>query len=178
MLLDHLVLVGRQRTRLAEDLVGDADLADVVEEAGEVDRPGEVGLDADPLGEEGGVAGDVLGMPLRVAILRVDGEDEAVEDVEATGGDRRLVRRAGQADRVAAARLSLFEGAGRRREQDGDRRAVVRIRAQAGADGDRQPLGRLELETPVGKAVRSRSMVGSSRPIAVAGAMRRNSSGP
>ena len=35
VLLDDLVLVGGELARLAQDVVGDADLADVVEEAGD-----------------------------------------------------------------------------------------------------------------------------------------------
>ena len=83
VLLDDRVLGVGQLAGLAQDRVGDADLADVVEQPGEsgssrrAPRSG-----ADPLGEEDAVAGDVLGVALRVAVLRVDGEDEALEDVE------------------------------------------------------------------------------------------------
>ena len=50
---------------------------------GEVDRADELRVEAEPAGQEDGVAGDVLGVALRVAVLRVDREDQALEDVEA-----------------------------------------------------------------------------------------------
>ena len=122
-----------QLAGLAQDRVGDADLADVVEEAGDLDRPDEVRIQVQPPGEEHAVAGDVLGVALRVAVLRVDREDEALEDVEAG----RLRRRpptpvAGDPDRVAARRLRLLEDPGDGREQDRrpTRRAPGRCRGR------------------------------------------------
>src|SRR5438552_1454069 len=109
VLLDDRVLIGGQRRRLAQDRVGDADLADVVHQARHPEGPPQVRLEADPVGDEQCVPGDVLGMALRVAILRVHGDDEALEDVEA----RLLVRIEAIArprcepDGVASARLRL-----------------------------------------------------------------------
>ena len=59
------------------------------------------------LGQEDRVAGDVLRVALGVAVLRVDREDQALEDVEclALAGD--LGFATGEPDRVAAARLGL-----------------------------------------------------------------------
>src|SRR4029079_10085903 len=89
------------------------DLADVVEQAGGVDGLDLLGTETQPLGEEDRVAGDILGVPLRVAVLRVDREDETLEDVEAAGGRRAL----GLLGRrrpygVAATDLGLLEGRG------------------------------------------------------------------
>ena len=111
MLLDGLVLVGGQLSGLAQDRVRDADLADVVEQArrrGSSRRA--PSSSAEPLGEEHAVAGDVLGVALRVAVL-------ACRPRGPGPGRRRSVapspagasRRAGDADGVAAARLGLLE---------------------------------------------------------------------
>ena len=77
---------------LAQDLVRDADLADVVEQPGDADRGDLLGRQPEPLGEEDAVAGDVLGVLLGVAILRVDREDQPLEDVERAGLDLGLDR--------------------------------------------------------------------------------------
>ena len=60
MLFQDVLLGDRQAPGLAEDRVRDADLADVVQQAGESDRTDEVGVEVQLLGEEDRVAGDVL----------------------------------------------------------------------------------------------------------------------
>ena len=56
--------------------------------------------------EEDAVAGDVLGVALRVAILGVDREDQALEDVE-RAASRLWPRRAAPAKRTASPPLAL-----------------------------------------------------------------------
>ena len=85
VLLHDVVFGGGQRAGLAQDVVRDADLADVVEEAGDADGRDDVGIEAEATGQEDAVPGDVLGMLLRVAVLRVDGEDQSLEHVERAG---------------------------------------------------------------------------------------------
>ena len=82
----------------------------------------DVRVEAEPLGQEDRVAGDVLGVPLRIAVLRVDGDDEALEDVEA--GRRRPPRPRSPATRIASPPLALrvLEGPGRGRQEGRDRR--------------------------------------------------------
>ena len=67
------------------------------------------------LGQEDRVAGDVLRVALRVAVLGVDGEDEALQDVEARALDGpSVVLGAGHADRVATAGLGRLRASPRR----------------------------------------------------------------
>ena len=56
--------------RLAQYHVRDPDLADVVEQAGEVDSPLQILVQPQAAGEEHRVSRHVLGMALRVAVLR------------------------------------------------------------------------------------------------------------
>ena len=83
MLLEHRVLVRGQLRRLAQDDVRDADLADVVEQAGELNRVLHLLVEAHASRQEDGVAGDVLRVALRVSVLCVDRDDESLEHVEA-----------------------------------------------------------------------------------------------
>ena len=85
VLLDDRVFLGGQLAGLAQDRVRDADLADVVEQPGDPDGGDQLVRQLEPLGEEDAVAGDVLGVLLGVAILGVDREDQALEDVERAG---------------------------------------------------------------------------------------------
>ena len=80
-----------------------------MEQAGELDRADDLRVEPEPLGEEDRVAGDVLGVALRVAVLRVDRDDEALEDVEADVAASSSASAPGDADRVAAAGLGLLE---------------------------------------------------------------------
>ena len=68
---------------LAQDRVRHADLAHVVEQPGDLDRLELLVVEADEAAEEHAVAGDVLAVALRVAVLAVDRDDEALEHVEA-----------------------------------------------------------------------------------------------
>src|SRR5207248_1664884 len=81
-------------------------------------------------GEKDRIAGDVLRVAFRVAVLRVDREDEALQDVEALVAGALVADRPRDQDRVAAARLRLLERPGGGRQQHGYRRAVIRIRTQ------------------------------------------------
>ena len=104
VLLDDLVLVRRQAAGLAEDVVRDADLADVVEERRDPQAGSHLLRQAQPLGEEQGVGGDVLGVELRVAVLAVDRQDEALQHVEGRVRRPRIGGpRVGDGDAVAAA---------------------------------------------------------------------------
>ena len=166
MLLDHVVLVGGQRPGLAQDAVWDGDLAHVVEQAGELDGATLLGLETDQVGQEQGVAGDVLGVPLGVAILGVDGEDQPGQHVEARalGGRQLLRRQVGHPHGVAAAGLGLGQGPGGHRQQLGRGLAVGRRIAHAGADGDGQPLESRAEEVGQRRSITSRarrSMAGS-----------------
>src|SRR5262245_37176843 len=89
-------------------------------------------------------------MSLGIAVLRVDRVDQSLENIEAWVSRRRgLV--VGDSHGVATAGLRLLQCPGDRGEQDRDRFAVVWICRQTGADRDRQPLRRLELEAEVGE---------------------------
>src|SRR4029079_3193997 len=93
-------------TGLAEDRIGDTDLADVMESTGAVDDRADLLVATERRVKECPVAGDILGMAARVVVLRVDGDDQPLEDVES---DRFLERRqsgARDAGAVAAHRLS------------------------------------------------------------------------
>ncbi len=72
VLLDMLELVGRQRAALGEDVVADADLADVVQEAGQVDVAQFVLGQAERATQLDGGAGHALAVAVRVGILGVD----------------------------------------------------------------------------------------------------------
>ena len=85
MLLDDLVLVVGQGARLAEQVIRHPDLADVVQEAGQPHRADRRLVEAVLAGHEDGVPGDVLGVPLGVAVLRVHREDQPLQDVEGRG---------------------------------------------------------------------------------------------
>ena len=146
MLLEHAVLVRGQLRRLAQHHVRDADLPDVVEQAGEVDRLPQLLVEAEALGQEDGVARDVLRVALRVPVLVVDGDDQALEHVEAAGQHPLLLADLRDADRVTATPLRLAKSHGGDREQLGDRCRVLRVGADAGADADRQALRVPELD--------------------------------
>ena len=62
--------------RLEQDLVGDRDLADVVDDRGLVQEPAPVGLPAQRPGNRPGEIGDPLGMATGRRILGVDGARE------------------------------------------------------------------------------------------------------
>ena len=93
-----VVFVGRQLAGLAQDMVGDADLPDVVEQSGDANGVDEVWLEAHPLGQEDAIARDVAGVALRVAVLGVDRKDQTLVDIEGACGmapPRRARRRTG-----------------------------------------------------------------------------------
>ena len=148
MLLEDVVFLGRQLAGLPEDRIGDADLADVVEEPGEMDRPHQVRIEPDAFCEKHRVASDVFGVALGVAILRVDRQHESLEDVESRGRWRAVVG-PGHAGRVTAARLCLGDRARRGRQQHRHGIAVRGVRAEPGAHRDRKPVGGVELEAEV-----------------------------
>ena len=178
LLHDRELVVG-QAGRLAQDAVRDADLADVVEQAGDPDRRHEIRLEPEPVTQVDGVAGDVLGVSLRVAVASVDRHDQPLVDVERPGLGRDLEPGAGRPDRVAAAALRLLEGDRRRRQEIGDRARVLRVGADAGADRDRQRFQTPRTGGPdPASAVRRRSIACSRTWTSTDGSMTRNSSGP
>ena len=109
VLLHRLVLALGEGTGLAQDLVGDADLADVVEATGPVQHRADLIVETELRAQETGVAGNVLRIPARVVVLRVDGDDQALEDVPPDGLIERHDTGLGDADAVTAARLGLVE---------------------------------------------------------------------
>ena len=128
VLLDDVVLRRRQAAGLAQDVVGDPDLPDVVEETCRLDRADGVCVEPEAAGEEHGVSGDVLRMALRVAVLRIDREDQALEDVECRRRGGVVRRRVGRhADRVPTTGLGLLEDRRDRREQGRRRRGVLGV---------------------------------------------------
>ena len=150
-----------------------------MEPAGDFDRAQVVGPQLQPATDERRVARHVLRVPLRIAVLRIDGRDETLQDVEADGRGRLVLPFARSSDSVTAARLGLLEdtdGGGKERR---GRRRVVGIGRQADAHGDGKSLGLVEAEAEVdqGRAQpvdqRLESGHGGSRE-----AISRNSSGP
>jgi hypothetical protein len=55
MALEHLTLARRQRAALAQDLLGNRELAEIVELAGEADQLDLLARQVEPLGDRGGV---------------------------------------------------------------------------------------------------------------------------
>ena len=84
-------------------------------------------------------------MPLGVAILGVDRDDQALQHVEAAGHDPLLLAQLRHPQRVATGRLGFAERDRRHGQQLGQRRPVLRIAGDAGAGGDRQLLRLAEL---------------------------------
>src|SRR6185503_18418997 len=78
VLLHDRVLALGEATRLAEDGVRDADLADVVEPPGDLDGAELFGRQADATTDERRVPRHVVGVALGVAILRIDRDDESL----------------------------------------------------------------------------------------------------
>ena len=103
-------------------------------------------VEPDALRQEDGVAGDVLGMALRVSVLRVDRDDEALEHVERAGHDALLLPNRRHAHAVATACLRLGQRHCGRGQEIGDRCGVLRIGRDARADADREALGVAELD--------------------------------
>ena len=86
-------------------------------------------------------------MPLGVAVLGIDRQDQPLEDVERPGlRHRASVPIPAMPDGVAAAGLRLLQRQGGDGHQPGHRLGVIRIRADARAEGQRQALRGLELE--------------------------------
>ena len=138
-----------QRPGLAQDRVGDADLAHVVEQAGHVQRPPQVGVEADAIGQEERVARHVLRMALRVAVLRVDRDDQPLQHVEAGAlAGRPVVARAlGHVDArrrptpwLATSATVAWESSSVTASPCG------RVVGHAGAEGDGQVLAVRELD--------------------------------
>ena len=122
------------------------------------------GIEAELVGQEQAVAGDVLGVALGVAVLGVDGQDQARpgrRSSSARPGPRLSDAASATRIAVAAAGLGLTEDDRGDRQQLGRGVAVGRGVADAGADGDRQALGGPELEAEVGDRSRSRSIADS-----------------
>ena len=178
VLLHDLVLALRERAGLAEDVVGDTDLADVVEATGAVDHRASPLVETELGGEERGVAGDILGMTARVVVLRIDRDDQPLEDVES---DRLLERhRIGlrDADAVAAAGPGLVERPRRaRRSVVTDSPLIGKAQIPALTEiGRRSEVSNCRLRST--RRVRTRSIVGSRSIVASEATMTRNSSGP
>ncbi len=107
VLLEDVELLGGQLAGLAQEMVGNADLADVVEKTGELNGAPQVGIETKLAGEEDGIAGHVLRVALGVSVLGVDRDDQPLQDVEAARRDLLLLgahRR--DADGVATAGLA------------------------------------------------------------------------
>ena len=74
VLLHDFKLVRVERAGFVQDALGDADLAHVVQDGGQADFLNLFIGQAEVVGHQGAVARDVLGVPLGVVILGVDGE--------------------------------------------------------------------------------------------------------
>ena len=182
VLLDDCDFGLAQASRLAQDLVRDADLADVVEQAGHV-AASRSRRRASPIrrARKARVARDVLRVALRVAILRVDGDARGPggrRSSSSTASRRRWprMRRATVSPPLALASSSIARGSG---EQHRHRVRVLGVRREPGADGDRQALGRRRTagsgrRAPFAAARRP----ARGRPRRRAGRSSRNSSGP
>jgi hypothetical protein len=82
MRLDDVELARRERRRLQEDRVGDADLADVVEGRGALDRPRVRLGQAERAREEAGEPADATGVLAGVVVAVLGGTREALDDLE------------------------------------------------------------------------------------------------
>ena len=78
--LDVLEFGRRERTRLAEHVVVDADLADVVQQAGQVDRVEIVRAAANFAGQANREAGNAIAVTAGVRVFGVDGRGECPHD--------------------------------------------------------------------------------------------------
>ncbi len=165
-------------TRLAQHRVRDPDLAHVVEQAGGPDRGDRRVIETDPAGQKGGVAGDIVRVPFRVAVLGVDREDKSLEDVEAGLARFFGLFRPGDTDVVAAARLGRSEGRRDCCQEHRQGRRVMRVADDPGTDRDRQAVGGVDLEAPLdqpGPDLLERWLRAATW---LAGTITRNSSGP
>src|SRR5207302_946979 len=100
--LHDLELELRQPVRLREDRVGDADLADVVEEPGEAECVEPLPVEPELLAERDRDSLNALGVPRRVRVLRVDRRVEARDGLE-----RALLEEAARLDEPNRARAML-----------------------------------------------------------------------
>ena len=87
VLLHARHLLGAQRAGLAEDRLGDADLADVVQQRAQADDPRLAGRDAQPLADGAGQLGDLAGVVVGVRILGLERGGQRAE-----GGEVRLLQ--------------------------------------------------------------------------------------
>ena len=102
---------------------------------------------AQPLGDVHRVGGDVLGVELRVVVLAVDRQDEALQHVERRVRRPRIVGPCvGDGDPVAAALLRVAERLVDRGHELGDAACMEREVRDPDADGDRQQLALGQLE--------------------------------
>ena len=92
-------------------------------------------------------------MTLRVAILRVDREDETLQNVEGPCVLARVGVPSADADRIAATGLRFTQDLRHGRQQPGHRIGVAGVRRDAGADRHRQALRCVELEALVDERV-------------------------
>jgi hypothetical protein len=107
-----------------------------VEPTGDFDRAKVVDPQLQPATDEGRVARHVLRVPLRIAVLRIDGRDQTLQDVEADGRGRLVLPFARSSDGVTAARLGLLEDTDGGGQERSGRRRVVGIGGKADAHGD------------------------------------------
>ena len=83
VLLHHLPLGGGQLARLEEDLVGDADLADVVQRRGAPEQRGLVLAEAEAAGDQRGGPANALGVLVGGVVAVLGGDGEPLERLEA-----------------------------------------------------------------------------------------------
>ena len=143
--LPHVLdFLGRQRPRLAQDAVGHADLAHVVEQGGHPQRLLLLVAEAERLGDGQRVLGHLGRVPPGVVVLVVHRADQGVEGAEGPRVDGIAADRLRpHGDRVAAPALGLVEV----RVGDGDEGGRVvsvlgeRGRAEAHAQRDAGAVG-------------------------------------
>src|SRR5262249_8085489 len=172
--LDDLALRGRQRSRLRQDRLRDADLPDVVEERAELEPLQRCALETELPADLQGEVGDPARVRRRVLVVGLervrkglDGlEERALECVEASGVRQRkprLVRDARKQPKLALAELTVLgrsdddaaDSPAVKRERRDDRLEVIRhegfVGELVGKRHPRQPL-LVELRVAVGRA--------------------------
>ena len=151
MLLDDLVLLRGELARLAQDVVRDADLADVVQQAGDPDGLDELGLR--PSARPGRRCSGRRRPSVAWCIGPWCRPRRSGPGRRRTCASPAPARPAGPAKRIASPPLALAscEGQRGRRQELRHRLAMVRERAHADADRQREPLGCVELEGVVGE---------------------------
>ena len=157
--LEHEPLGIGERAWLAQDLLRDRELAEVVEAAREAGQLDLLLVEADALGQAGGQVRDAARVAARVGVAQVDGLGEARRGAVArrpvgpVGETTQLCQlddiRAVEVHPVAAVLLGPVEGAVGEADQLVTVERLLGEARNAGADGDRADELQLELADPL-----------------------------